>query len=177
MRTGLMRLYGKKDTVQEYIDVVIKHSREFQKILDNRAASVSDTLTSAAEIIRVIIPPNFYSHGLEGNYFIPRFVKVLKGQEVEWSNLDATSHHLEFYYLLNKKAKLLFDLGLIKTNKSKTVRFNFDLTRIEYYCKLHNNEIGTVVIYPKPEEEMTNHQQFEFLTKVFDIQPAPTLNK
>lgn len=25
MRTGLLRLYGKKDTVQEYIDVVIKH--------------------------------------------------------------------------------------------------------------------------------------------------------
>jgi hypothetical protein len=25
MRTGLLRRYGKKDTVQEYIDVVIKH--------------------------------------------------------------------------------------------------------------------------------------------------------
>jgi hypothetical protein len=25
MRTGFLRRYGKKDTVQEYIDVVIKH--------------------------------------------------------------------------------------------------------------------------------------------------------
>jgi hypothetical protein len=34
MRTGLMRLYGKKDTVQEYVDVVIKHFKLSKEVRD-----------------------------------------------------------------------------------------------------------------------------------------------
>ncbi|MGA7542594.1 MAG: hypothetical protein WBW34_05965 [Nitrososphaeraceae archaeon] len=34
MRTGLLRRYGKKDTVQEYIDVVIRHFRLPSEVRD-----------------------------------------------------------------------------------------------------------------------------------------------
>jgi plastocyanin len=256
MRTGLLRLYGKKDTVQEYIDAVIKHfglskeirdialnmfnyiakntsfrglapsmqamtlvklaaekkghhiksrrwstissyntllkhSRDFEKILEkretdmtkkhisrriNETIQVSDTVTSSV-IKRVIIPPNFTNSELEVNYFIPRFVKVLKGQKVEWVNLDTHTHDLKFYEVLHNEAKFLFDLGQIETKEKSTIwKFDYDPSRIDYFCTLHNNEIGTIVIYPTPEDEMTNKEQFEFLSKVFDIKPAPSLS-
>ncbi|HEU4823196.1 MAG TPA: cyclin family protein [Nitrososphaeraceae archaeon] len=161
MRTGLVRRYGKKDTVQDYIDDVIRHfrlpkevhdtalkmfnyiaqntsfrglaptmlamtlvnlaakernqhissrrwsticsyntllnhSRDLEKVLEKQDMDmtkrhvsrrvdenirISDTVTFTV-IKRVIIPPNFFNRELEVNYFIPRFVKVLKGQEV-----------------------------------------------------------------------------------------------
>lgn len=242
MGTGLLRRYGKKDTVQEYIDVVIKHfglskevrdtalemfnyiakntsfrglapsmqamtlvklasekkhrhisssrwstiasyntllkhSRDFEKILEKQETEVSDTDRSAADINRVIIPPDFANTKLEVNYFIPRFVKVLRGQEVEWVNLDTRSHHLKFYEFLDNEAKLLFDLGRIETKRSATWKFDIDQSRIDYCCDLHDNEIGTIVIYSKPEEEMTNKEQFQFLSKIFDIKPPPSLNQ
>lgn len=235
MRTGLLRRYGKKDTVQEYIDVVVrhfglskevrdtaldmfnyiaqkssfrglapsmqamtlvnlaakkkhrnikssrwstiasyntllKHSRDFEKILEKR-----ETEVATAAIKRIIIPPNFTNPELENNYFIPRFVKVLNGQEVEWVNLDTSSHYLKFY-VLQEEAKPLFELGPIETKKSRTWKFDYNQLRIDYRCAFHENEIGTIVIYSKPEEEMTNKEQFEFLSKVFDIKPPPPLN-
>jgi plastocyanin len=237
MRTGLLRRYGKRDTVQEYIDVVIRHfglskevldtalnmynyiaknasprglaptmlamtlvklaaeenhkhisssrwstiasyntllehSRDFEKILEKRETKASDTV----DIKRVIIPPNFTNLELETNYFIPKFVKVLKGQEVEWVNLDTSSHQLKFYEVLNDEAKFLFDLDRIDTKKSARWRFDNGHSRIDYFCTLHNNEIGGVVVYSKPEEEMTNKEQFEFLSKIFDIKPPPSLS-
>ena len=238
MRTGLLRRYGKKDTVQEYIDVVIRHfrlppevrdtaldmfnylakntsprglapsmqamtlvklaaerkgrrikakdwenlasyntllehSRDFDKALDKwQETKVS---AAAADIKRVIIPPNFTNPKLEINYFMPRFVKVLKGQDVEWVNLDTNSHHLRFYEVLDNDAELLFE-GEIESKKSTTWRFDSDRPRIDYFCTLHDNEKGTVVIYSKPEEEMTNKEQFEFLSKIFDIEPPATLS-
>jgi hypothetical protein len=229
MRTGLLRRYGKKDTVQEYIDTVIKHfglskevrdtalemfnyiaqnttfrglaptmqamtlvnlaakekhwnissnawsglasyntllkhSREFKAVLKKREPKVS------ADIKRVIIPPNFTNLKLENNYFVPRFVKVLRGQEVEWVNLDSSSHHLRFYGVLDN------DLDRIKPKKSANKRFDYDQLRIDYRCTIHNNEFGTVVIYPKPEDEMTNKEQLKFLSKIFDIEPPPSIS-
>jgi hypothetical protein len=236
MRTSLLRRYGKKDTIHEYIDVVIKHfglpnevrdtalkmfnyiaqnssfhglapsmqamtlvnlaakekhqyisstrwstissyntllkhSRDLAKILEKRETKLSEPVMSAIDIKRVIIPPYFYNPELENNYFIPRFVKVLKGQEVQWVNLDASNHHLKLYKVLNNRVKFLFDLGLIEPKRSIRKRFDYNLSRIDYRCALHNNEIGTIVIYSKPEEEMTNKEQFQFLSEIFDIKP------
>jgi hypothetical protein len=119
---------------------------------------------------RIIIPPDFKNLKLENNYFMPRFVKVLKGQEVEWVNLDTSSHQLRFYGVLDN------DLERIEPKESASKRFDYDQSRIDYRCTLHNNEFGTVVIYPKPEEQMTNKEQFEFLSKIFDIKPPPSLS-
>jgi plastocyanin len=117
-------------------------------------------------IKKVIIPPNFANEDLEVNYFIPRFVKVLKGQEVEWVNLDNTCHHLEFYNFSHDEINPLFDLDPIEPKESGIKRFDLDLQRIDYVCTKHKNEIGTIVIYRKPEEQMTNKEQLELLNKI-----------
>lgn len=236
MRTGLLRHYGKKDTVQEYIDVVIRHfglskvvrdtaidmynyitknsppgglapsmqamtlvklaaerkgrsikandwknlasyntllehSREFERILEKWQE------TKVSDITRVVIPPAFTNLELEVNYFIPRIVKVSKGQEVEWVNLDTDAHDLVFFVVSHNESKLSFGLGRIETKKSARWRFDKDHhSRIDYRCTEHDNEIGTIVIYPKPEVEMTNTEQLRFLSKIFDIKPPPPLS-
>lgn len=233
MRTGLLRLYGKKDTVPEYIDTVIKHfglskgirdtalemfnyiaqnstfgglapsmqamtlvnlaakekhrnipsnawsglasyntllkhSKDFQKILSKRGPKVTDT---SADIKRVIIPRDFANRKLNFIYFDPRLVKVLRGQKVEWVNLDTSSHQLRFDGILDN------DLDRIEPNASASKRFDYDQSRIDYHCTIHKNEFGTVVIYSKPEEEMTNKEQFEFLSILMvDMKPPPSLS-
>lgn len=146
-------------------NTLLKHSTDLEKALDKWQE------TKVSDIKRVVIPPNFFNRELEINYFIPRFVKILNGQFVEWVNLDIYSHHLKFLKVLdNDDAEFLFD-GEIESKKSRTWKFNSDRPKIDYFCTFHDNEKGTVVIYPKPEEEMTNKEQFEFLNKVFDINP------
>ena len=167
MRTGLLRRYGKKDTVQEYIDVVIKHfglskgvrdtalnmfnyiaqntsfrglapsmqamtlvnlaakekhqhissirwstiasyntllkhSRDFEKDLEKRENKVSDTIRSAADIKRVIIPPGFTNTKLEVNYFIPRKRLELNKQEFvkHWNEQHSQSERPFYCYLI-----------------------------------------------------------------------------
>jgi hypothetical protein len=42
-------------------NTLLKHSRDFEKILAKREIKVSDTIASAADIKRFIIPSNFYN--------------------------------------------------------------------------------------------------------------------
>jgi hypothetical protein len=124
----------------------------------------------------VIIPLKFTNSKLKVNYFIPRFQKVFKGEEVEWVNLDSNSHHLKFYEVSGNKVKFLFDLGRIEPKTTKKQKFDYNLFRIDYRCTSHNNEIGTIIIYSKQEDQMTNAEQFRFLSKIFDIKPPPFLS-
>ncbi len=125
---------------------------------------------------RVIIPPKFTNSKLKVNYFIPRFKKASKGENVEWVNLDTESHSLRFYEVLDNNVKFLFDLGRIEPHTSKKWKFDYNLARIDYLCTLHKNEIGTIIIYSKPENQMTNAEQFKFLSKIFDIKPPYSLS-
>jgi plastocyanin len=127
-------------------------------------------------IRRVIIPHNFVNKRLEVNYFIPRFKKIRKGERVEWFNDDSSDHHLKFYAISHGDINYLFDLGPIKRGESVSKIFNFDMIRIDYICTLHNNEVGTIIIYQKPEDEMTNTENFRFLSEIFDIKPPAPLN-
>ena len=58
----------------------------------NENINLSESVT-ATVVRRVIIPLKFTNRKLKVNYFIPRFKKVFKGEEVEWVNLDSSSHH------------------------------------------------------------------------------------
>jgi hypothetical protein len=126
-------------------------------------------------VIPVIIPVNFTNKLLERNYFYPRFIKILKGQVIEWINQDSSSHHLEFYEVKSKVIRL-FDLGVVESGQRTQKRFDFDGPRIEYFCRLHRNESGTIVIFPKPERQMSNTEQLRFLSRTFNIKPPSTLS-
>ena len=128
-----------------------------KKIIENINLSDSFRVTV---VRRVIIPLKFTNSKLKVNYFIPRFQKVFKGEEVEWVNLDSNSHHLKFYEVSDNKVKFLFDLGRIEPNTTKKQKFNYNLLRIDYRCTSHNNEIGIIIIYSKQEDQMTNAEQF-----------------
>jgi hypothetical protein len=124
----------------------------------------------------VIIPPRFTNAKLKINYFVPRFKKATKGEFVEWVNLDSRSHCLQFYGVLGNASKFLFELGTIKPKTSKKKRFDYNIARIDYICTLHGNEIGTLIIYPKPENQMSNTDQLRFLNRIFDIDPPSSLS-
>lgn len=144
-----------------------------RKIGENIKLSESVKVTV---IRRVIIPPKFTNTKLKINYFVPRFKKATKGEDIEWVNLDSNSHHLEFYGILDNEPKFLFDLGTIEPKATRKTEFDYDIPRIDYICTLHNNEIGTLIIYPKPENQMTNTDQSRFLNKIFDINPPSSLS-
>jgi hypothetical protein len=108
---------------------------------------------------------------------MPRFTKILKGESVEWVNLDKSPHTISFYYIddLDKIHKL-GRMGPINPNLRDSRRFeNDDIVRIDYYCELHPIEIGSVIILPKPEEQMSNTEQLRFLNKAFDIDVPDSL--
>jgi len=121
----------------------------------------------------IIIPSHFRNKKIQRNYFNPRFLHLVKGRQffVEWENQDNFDHNLIFYEIsVRNRTKNLGETGRIKPGQSKTLKFNFrKSTRIDYICKLHKNEFGTVVIYPKEEEDMSNTDQLRFLRQIFDI--------
>lgn len=130
-----------------------------------------------AEVIRrIIIPHNFANEKLEVNYFIPRFKKISKGDRVEWFNDDSSDHQLKFYAISHGDIKYLFELRLIKPGETVSQIFDFDTIRIDYICTLHNNEVGTIIIYQQPEGEMSNTENFRFLSEIFDIKPPAPLS-
>lgn len=125
---------------------------------------------------RVIIPPNFTNRQLSVNYFTPRFKKVNRGEDVQWVNEDNETHRLEFYDLTNNREELLFDSGPIESNQVFETNFDTHLLKIDYICTLHRNEVGTVIVYQVPEDQMTEAQRLRFLSGIFNIEPPSTLS-
>jgi hypothetical protein len=41
----------------------------------------------------------------------------------------------------------------------------------DYYCDIHGNETGSVIIFSQNEETMTNTERLRFLGKIFNINP------
>lgn len=124
-----------------------------------------------------VIIPRFTKHGGEQKYFTPRYIKIVKGETIEWINFDIKPHTLVFLSIKNKQdIKQIDKLGPIEPQKSKKKIFDYKgIVRIDYYCENHGNEIGSIVIYPKPEEQMSNTEQLRFLTRAFNIDVPESL--
>jgi hypothetical protein len=123
-----------------------------------------------------VIIPRFIDHGNNLKYFIPRFVKIQKGETVEWTNLDFESHALFFYYKKDDQVYSVARLGPIKPTESQRMTFQHDINRIDYYCEIHLNERGSVIIFTKNEEGMSNTERLKFLDKIFDINSSSPYN-
>jgi class 3 adenylate cyclase/plastocyanin len=102
-------------------------------------------------------------------YFHPRFAKVLPGQEMRWINHGTTSHRLVSGNPDTLISDGIFDTGEILAGQASSIRFNTSQrTRsISYFCILHPNERGTVVILPKEESSLTNEERLELLESTF----------
>ena len=120
--------------------------------------------------INNIIIPKFEEKLDRERYFSPRFIKIVKGDTIEWTNFDIRSHKLVFFYQIGNDLIKLGTLGPIPSRGVANMLFNIpNVIRIDYYCEDHPNEIGNVMILPKAEEQMSNTELLRYITKAFDI--------
>jgi class 3 adenylate cyclase/plastocyanin len=102
-------------------------------------------------------------------YFHPRFAKILSGQEIRWINHDTRNHRLVSGNPDTLISDGIFDTGEILVGQARAIQFNsWQRARsISYFCFLHPNERGTVVILPKEEDSLTNEERLELLESTF----------
>jgi class 3 adenylate cyclase/plastocyanin len=102
-------------------------------------------------------------------YFHPRFVKILPGQQIRWINHDTRNHRLVSGNADTLISDGIFDTGEILIGQASSVQFNTSerTTSIPYFCYLHPNERGTVVILPRDEDSLTNEERLQLLESTF----------
>jgi adenylate cyclase len=104
-------------------------------------------------------------------YFHPRFAKVLPGQKVTWINHDTMNHRIVSGNADTLISDGIFDTGEILVGQASSIQFNNSSQRaarnIPYFCVLHPNERGTVVILPMEVDSLTNEERLELLESTF----------
>ena len=102
-------------------------------------------------------------------YFHPRFVKVLPGQEIRWINHDTKNHRLVSGNPDTLISDGIFDTGEILVGNASSIQFNSSqgAKSMPYFCLLHPNERGTVIILPMEEDSLTNDERLELLESTF----------
>lgn len=98
--------------------------------------------------IKRIIIPKFTANNENIKKFIPDFVKIHKGEVIEWINMENKMHVLSFYHIFDGSPKLINKLGAINGYKSARMKFDYDYHYIDYCCELHN-EWGKIIIFSK----------------------------
>jgi class 3 adenylate cyclase/plastocyanin len=108
-------------------------------------------------------------------YFHPRFAIVLQGQKIKWKNNDLRNHRLVSGNPDTLISDGVFDTGEILARKTGSVNFNnFEKTAsISYFCSLHPNERGVVIVLSTQENLLSDEQRLQLLesTLVSEISP------
>jgi hypothetical protein len=105
-------------------------------------------------------------------YFSPRYAKITVGQAITWYNPGNEPH------------SLIFDIEIkpypvkigIQPSSTFSKPFPFYVPRIDYSCATHPEEKGSIVIYPKDENDMTNTDTLRHLQGVIGSEPPPILS-
>lgn len=74
---------------------------------------------------------------IRNSNFNPSEISIEKGTTIIWTNYDSQGHTVT--------VEGLFDSKTITKEKSFTYTFN-DIGEYEYYCKIHSQMIGTIVV-------------------------------
>lgn len=106
----------------------------------------------------------------EAMYFDPRIVKILSGMSITWMNRDTKTHRLTSCNADSLLPTEFFHTDDIPGGELTTIRIESSQPAIPYYCSLHPEERGLIVILPKDEDEMINTQRLKFLDSI-----APSL--
>ena len=98
-------------------------------------------------------------------YFHPRFAIVLQGQEIKWTNHDTRNHRLVSGNPDSLISDGVFDSGEILIGKSGSIRFNTSerASSISYFCSLHPNERGIVIVLPREGGLLSDEQRLQLL--------------
>jgi plastocyanin len=112
-------------------------------------------------------------------YFHPRFAIVLQGQEIKWVNNDAKNHRLVSGNPDTLISDGVFDTGEILIGKAGSVRLNtFEKTAsISYFCSLHPNERGMVIVLSREEGLLSDEQRLQLLESALVLDSSPEFKK
>jgi class 3 adenylate cyclase/plastocyanin len=111
-------------------------------------------------------------------YFHPRFAIVLQGQEIKWINHDIRNHRLVSGNPDTLVSDGGFDTGEILVGKAGSIGFNSEkTTSITYFCFLHPNERGVVVVLSKEEGLLDDEQRLQLLESTLVSESSPEFKK
>lgn len=112
-------------------------------------------------------------------YFHPRFAIVLQGQKIKWINNDLRNHRLVSGNPDSLVSDGVFDTGEILAGKSCSIHFNnFEKTvNISYFCFLHPNERGAVIVLSRGENLLGDEQRLQFLESTLVSETTPEFKR
>jgi len=106
-------------------------------------------------------------------YFTPRFVNIVVGETITWYNVGKDIHSLIFD---TEIPPYDIKIGDITAGGKFSKRFEFYVPRIVYSCATHPEEKGTIVIYEKDEDEMTDTERLRHLQGFLGTKPPEILS-
>jgi hypothetical protein len=86
-----------------------------------------------------------------------------------WINHDTKNHRLVSGNPDTLISDGIFDTGEILVGQTSSIQFNSSqrAKSIPYFCVLHPNERGAVIILPIEEDSLTNEERLELLESTF----------
>jgi class 3 adenylate cyclase/plastocyanin len=112
-------------------------------------------------------------------YFHPRFAIVLQGQKIKWINNDLRNHRLVSGNPDTLISDGVFDTGEILAGKTGSVNFNTSekTASISYFCSLHPNERGVVIVLLTQENLLSDEQRLQLLESTLVSETSPEFKK
>jgi class 3 adenylate cyclase/plastocyanin len=112
-------------------------------------------------------------------YFHPRFAIVLQGQEVKWINHDVRSHRLFSGNPDTLISDGVFDTGEILAGKTCSININNPrkTASVSYFCSLHPNERGVVIILSREENLLIDEQRLQLVESMLVSESSPEFKK
>jgi class 3 adenylate cyclase len=97
------------------------------------------------------------------------FVALDHKRVIKWINHDTKDHRLVSGNADTLISDGIFDTGKILIGQASSIQFNTSkrTTSIPYFCFLHPNERGTVVILPQEEDSLINEERLQLLESTF----------
>ena len=87
-------------------------------------------------------------------YLSPRLIKIRSGQTITWVNRDDVDHELVSGNTEHGRPDGILSTGVLKPSKSFSKRFAIDTHSIPYFCLMHPEERGTIIVQDKYESEI-----------------------
>jgi plastocyanin len=117
-----------------------------------------------------VIIPQFLGNESVKNY-IPRIVKIQKGDAITFINTDNEAHHLYFIRIDPDPTNIeaLDEKLYLNSGEAKEIVFNHNYKRIDYVCKIHKGELNSIVIFTEDYKNMSNTQRLKYLRKRYNI--------
>ena len=112
-------------------------------------------------------------------YFHPRFAIVLQGQGIKWINNDIRNHRLVSGNPDTLISDGVFETGEILTGKTYSININnFEkMAGISYFCSLHPNERGAVIVLSRGENLLSDERRLQLLESTLVYEGSPEFKR